>query len=119
MSAQPASDEQRAARETAVGLGYGVLAYTSWGLVHTRGASPAADHAGVLAVQHSAPSLQFGLAVVVYGEPFTAAHQQSFACIWAGLLLFSIDSWNQARNRRLARRAIRAASTADVTPPGP
>ena len=70
-------------------------------------------------LQYAAPSLQFGLAVLVYGEPFTTAHQQSFACIWAGLLLFSLDSWNQARNRRLARRAIRAASTAAVTPPGP
>jgi chloramphenicol-sensitive protein RarD len=40
--------------------------------------------------QYIAPSLQFALAVY-YGEPFTAAHAKSFACIWAALLIFCVD----------------------------
>jgi chloramphenicol-sensitive protein RarD len=51
-------------------------------------------------LQYTLPSIQFVLAVVVWDEPFTPAHQQSFACIWAGLLVFSLDSWYQARSRR-------------------
>ena len=37
------------------------------------------------------PSLQFLLAVLLYGEPFTAAHAVSFACIWAALALLTWD----------------------------
>jgi chloramphenicol-sensitive protein RarD len=60
-------------------------------------------------LSYSSPSIQFVLAVTVWGEPFTPAHQQSFACIWAGLLVFSLDSWYQARSRRRMLRAARAA----------
>jgi chloramphenicol-sensitive protein RarD len=34
------------------------------------------------------PTLQFLLAVFLYGEPFTGIHMVSFALIWSGLLLF-------------------------------
>ncbi len=59
-------------------------------------------------LQYLSPSTQLVLAVAVYGESFTTSHQQSFAFIWAGLLVFSIDSWFQARSRRQALRAARA-----------
>ena len=42
-------------------------------------------------IQYLSPSLQFLLAVLLYGEPFTAAHAVSFACIWAALALLTWD----------------------------
>jgi chloramphenicol-sensitive protein RarD len=42
-------------------------------------------------IQYVSPSMQFLLAVVVYGEPFTAAHLVTFACIWAALALLTWD----------------------------
>jgi chloramphenicol-sensitive protein RarD len=61
-------------------------------------------------LQYLSPTTQFLLAVLVYGESFTPAHQQGFSCIWAGLLVFSVDTWSQARSRRQAVRAARAAT---------
>lgn len=69
-------------------------------------------------LQYLSPTAQFLLAVLVYGESFTPAHQQGFACIWAGLVVFSVDTWLQARTRRHALRAARAATakaTANAT----
>ena len=43
-------------------------------------------------LQYIAPSLQFLLAVFVYGEPFTVVQGWTFALIWAALALYSIDS---------------------------
>lgn len=59
-------------------------------------------------LQYLAPTMQLLLAVLIYGEPFTSVHQRSFGLIWAGLLVFSLESWHQARQRRQARRAARA-----------
>jgi chloramphenicol-sensitive protein RarD len=39
-------------------------------------------------LQFLAPTLQFLLAVAVYGEAFTAAHAIAFGCIWAALALY-------------------------------
>ncbi len=43
-------------------------------------------------VLYVAPSCQFLLAVFLYGESFSAAHLVTFACIWVGLAIYSIDS---------------------------
>ena len=43
-------------------------------------------------LQFIAPSLQFLLAVVVYGEAFTPAHQIAFGCIWTALIIYSVDT---------------------------
>ncbi len=43
-------------------------------------------------VLYVAPSCQFLLAVFLYGETFTTAHLVTFACIWVGLAIYSIDS---------------------------
>lgn len=45
-------------------------------------------------LQYLTPTLHFLLAVVVYGEPFTARHLVSFLFIWAGLACYS---WNAYR----------------------
>ncbi len=48
-------------------------------------------------LQYAAPSLQFLLAVVAFGEPFTRTHLAAFACIWTALGLYSWDSWRALR----------------------
>jgi chloramphenicol-sensitive protein RarD len=47
-------------------------------------------------LQYLAPSGQFFLAVLVYGEPFSAATFAAFAVIWAGLATFSYDVWQRS-----------------------
>ncbi len=47
------------------------------------------------------PTCQFLLAVFVFGEPFTRAHLFTFTAIWAGLLLFTLDSHRRSRMSRL------------------
>lgn len=48
--------------------------------------------------QYLAPTGHFALAVLVYGEPFGTAHLFTFACIWTGLLLYSVDAVRAARS---------------------
>lgn len=51
--------------------------------------------------QYLAPSIQFLLAVWVYGETFTLDHLAAFLLIWSALALFTWDT----RRRRVAARA--------------
>ena len=53
--------------------------------------------------QYLAPTLTFLLAVLVYGEAFTAAWGVTFVLIWSGLAVFSIDSLKT--RERLRRQA--------------
>ncbi len=53
-------------------------------------------------LQYLAPTGQFLLAVIAYGEPLAHARLVAFAWIWAGLVLFSIDL---ARTGRVAVRS--------------
>lgn len=41
-------------------------------------------------MQYLAPTGQFLLATLLYGEPFTQAHLWAFSCIWTGLAIYSI-----------------------------
>ncbi|MGE4528897.1 MAG: EamA family transporter RarD [Rhodospirillaceae bacterium] len=41
-------------------------------------------------MQYVAPTGQFLLATLLYGEPFTQAHLWAFSCIWTGLAIYSI-----------------------------
>jgi chloramphenicol-sensitive protein RarD len=41
-------------------------------------------------LQFLAPTLQFLLAVVIYGEPFTLAHAIAFGAIWTALGLYVV-----------------------------
>jgi chloramphenicol-sensitive protein RarD len=41
-------------------------------------------------LQFIAPTLQFLIAVVLYGEPFTTAHAIAFPAIWTALLLYVV-----------------------------
>lgn len=50
-------------------------------------------------LQYVAPSLQFLLAVLVFGERFTTAHAVCFGAIWVALAIFSVEGLRAARAR--------------------
>ncbi len=50
-------------------------------------------------VQYLNPTLQFAVAVAIFGEPFTRWHAIAFPLIWGGLALYSWESWRQERER--------------------
>lgn len=56
-------------------------------------------------LQYIAPSIQFLLAVLAFGEAFTAAHMICFGAIWTALAIFSIDGWRSAVRARAAAAA--------------
>ena len=45
--------------------------------------------------QYLAPTLQFLLAVLVYGEAFTDTHKITFALIWVALAIYSVDTFRK------------------------
>jgi len=50
-------------------------------------------------LQYVAPTLQFSLAVMLYREPFGATQAVTFAFIWSGLALYTVDAIGKARRR--------------------
>ncbi len=52
-------------------------------------------------LQYLAPSIQFLLAVLVFGEPLTRAHALCFGAIWTALALISFDGLRTARRARI------------------
>ncbi|MDF1845852.1 MAG: EamA family transporter RarD [Parvibaculaceae bacterium] len=57
-------------------------------------------------MQYLAPTVQLIIAVWMYGEALTDTHLVTFGLIWAGLALFSWDTWRRERElRRVARAA--------------
>lgn len=54
-------------------------------------------------LQFLAPTLQFLLAVFLYGEPFTRAHAIAFAAIWTALALYAAALFTTARRERLSK----------------
>ena len=56
-------------------------------------------------LQYVAPSLQFLLAVLVFGEPLTTAHIVCFAAIWLALAIFVGEGLRSGRAARAAAAA--------------
>jgi chloramphenicol-sensitive protein RarD len=48
-------------------------------------------------LQYIAPTIQFLLAILAFGERMTTAHLICFACIWTGLAIYATDSLRSAR----------------------
>ena len=48
-------------------------------------------------VQYLNPTLQFGVAVGLFGEPFTHWHAIAFPMIWTALALYSFETWRRSR----------------------
>jgi chloramphenicol-sensitive protein RarD len=46
-------------------------------------------------IQYLNPTLQFLVAVLLFGEPFTVWHAIAFPLIWGGLALYSWDGWRR------------------------
>lgn len=55
-------------------------------------------------LQYVAPTLQFGCAVLLYGERFTGAHALAFGCIWISLAIYSAEALQAARRIETASR---------------
>jgi len=64
-------------------------------------------------LQYIAPSLQFLLAVLAFGEPFTRAHAICFAAIWTALAIFAVEGFRTGRARA---RAIAAGECLEPCP---
>ena len=60
-------------------------------------------------LQYIAPTMQFSIAVFVFGEPFTASHGVAFACIWSSLALYTWDALARLRAVEGPPRATAAA----------
>ena len=56
-------------------------------------------------LQYLAPSLQFLLGVLVFGEAFSTSRAIAFACIWTALALYSTSPVRESRRRRRERQA--------------
>ncbi|MEY4675025.1 MAG: hypothetical protein RL148_2809 [Planctomycetota bacterium] len=50
-------------------------------------------------LQYVSPSVQLVLGIVLYGEPFTTGRAVSFACIWLGLVVYTVDNLLLQRRR--------------------
>lgn len=61
-------------------------------------------------VQYLNPTLQFAVAVTVFGEPFTPWHALAFPMIWAGLALYSRESLRQDKAARKPATSAGASS---------
>jgi chloramphenicol-sensitive protein RarD len=48
-------------------------------------------------LQYLGPALQFGLGVLVFGEPMPAARLAGFALVWRALMIFTVDMVRDAR----------------------
>ena len=48
-------------------------------------------------LQYLTPTLLLILAVQLFGEPFPVDRQLAFFCIWAGLAVYSLDTWRIMR----------------------
>lgn len=59
-------------------------------------------YAALGVLQYLAPTLQFLLAITLFGEQLTTAHMICFAFIWAGLLIYASDALRHARRRAAA-----------------
>lgn len=57
-------------------------------------------------VQFIAPTLQFLLGIFVFGETLNSGQLWSFVLIWAGLVLYTVDSLRQARSAHPSIPAI-------------
>lgn len=56
-------------------------------------------------LQYIAPSIQFLLAVLAFGEPLTAAHMVCFGAIWTALAVFAFEGIRLGRAASRARAA--------------
>ncbi len=86
-------------------------AFTALPLLMFAAAARRLPYSTMALLQYVAPTLQFIVAVAVFGEPLRPLHLIVFALIWTGCAVFA---WDTVRGARSAARLRRAA--ADVAP---
>lgn len=65
-------------------------------------------------LQYVAPSIQFLIAVLLFGEKLTTAHAVCFGAIWTALLIFAVDGLRTGRAAARERAAaLKAAACAE------
>ena len=84
--------------ETFMFVSYGVI--TASPLILMAYASQRILYSEVGLIQYVNPTLQFLVAILVFGEPFTVWHGMAFPAIWVALLLFSASTLGYARFSR-------------------
>jgi len=67
-------------------------------------------------LQYIAPSIQFLLAIFLFGEKLTPAHLACFAAIWAALAIFAFEGVRTGRAAARVRRAALDKAAACVEP---
>lgn len=72
---------------------------TSVPLIFFTAAARRLRYATVGFFQYLAPTIQFLLAVLAYGEDFTDSHKITFGLIWMALAIYSIDTMRQHKAR--------------------
>jgi chloramphenicol-sensitive protein RarD len=61
-------------------------------------------------MQYIAPSLQLACGVLFYHEAFGPAMAAGFALLWAGLLIYALDSWRQTRTALRAQPLAKSSA---------
>ncbi len=56
-------------------------------------------------LQYLNPTMQFAMAVFVFGEAFSRWHAAAFGCIWASLVVYTADALARGRQEARARQA--------------
>jgi chloramphenicol-sensitive protein RarD len=67
-------------------------------------------------LQYVAPTIQFLLAVSLFGEKLTTAHMICFGAIWSALVIFAVDGIRSGRRASRARRTAADKAAACVEP---
>lgn len=71
-------------------------------LLSFNGAAKHLPYSTIAFLQYITPTVLLLLAVLLFGEPFTASAWLSFAFIWAALAVYSWDAWRILRRTRKA-----------------
>lgn len=67
-------------------------------------------------LQYVAPSIQFLLAILVFGETLTFAHMVCFGMIWTALAIFAVDGIRSGQAAARARKAAADKAAACIEP---
>ncbi|EYR64239.1 membrane protein [Actinotalea ferrariae CF5-4] len=57
-------------------------------------------------LQYVAPTLQFGIGVLVFGEAMPAARWWGFGLVWLAVVVLTVDGLRHGRLQRIARRQV-------------
>jgi chloramphenicol-sensitive protein RarD len=99
-SGNASAGETRTLLVTVLLIGTGVM--TSVPLLMFGAAARSIDLSLLGILQYIAPTCQFLLGVLVYGEPFTLVRLVGFSLIWAALILFWVEGFVHGRRAKMA-----------------